>query len=117
MGAILADCLVGLPLMRELNLRDNMLTDKGLMPIVKVRPSVALAPRETGRSNLVAGLTCSVFINERKYNARRQGARSREDRCSEHVRPENWERWWTGPSITEIVERCRTDCYPMAIDF
>ncbi|CAM9877744.1 unnamed protein product [Scytosiphon promiscuus] len=35
MGAILADCLVGLPLMRELNLRDNMLTDKGLMPIVK----------------------------------------------------------------------------------
>lgn len=37
MGGILADCLVGLPLMRELNLRDNRLTDKGLMPIVKVR--------------------------------------------------------------------------------
>lgn len=36
MGSILADCLVGLPLMRELNLRDNRLTDKGLMPIVKV---------------------------------------------------------------------------------
>lgn len=36
MGGILADCLVGLPLMRELNLRDNRLTDKGLMPIVKV---------------------------------------------------------------------------------
>eukprot|EP00903_Cladosiphon_okamuranus_P020889 g19182.t1 len=35
MGGILADCLVGLPLMRELNLRDNRLTDKGLMPIVK----------------------------------------------------------------------------------
>lgn len=37
MGGILADCLVGLPLMRELNLRDNRLTDKGLMPIVKVQ--------------------------------------------------------------------------------
>ena len=36
MGGIFADCLVGLPLMRELNLRDNRLTDKGLMPIVKV---------------------------------------------------------------------------------
>lgn len=36
MGGILADCLVGLPLMRELNLRDNRLTDKGLIPIVKV---------------------------------------------------------------------------------
>lgn len=36
-GGILADCLVGLPLMRELNLRDNRLTDKGLMPLVKVR--------------------------------------------------------------------------------
>lgn len=39
MGGILADCLVGLPLMRELNLRDNRLTDKGLIPIVKVRSS------------------------------------------------------------------------------
>lgn len=37
MGGILADCLVGLPLMRELNLRDNRLTDKGLIPLVKVR--------------------------------------------------------------------------------
>lgn len=36
MARILADCLVGMPLMRELNLRDNRLTDKGLMPIVKV---------------------------------------------------------------------------------
>lgn len=36
MGGILADCLAGLPLMRELNLRDNRLTDKGLIPIVKV---------------------------------------------------------------------------------
>lgn len=36
MGAILADCLVGLPLMRELNLRDNRLTDKGIRPIVQV---------------------------------------------------------------------------------
>ncbi|CAM9396635.1 unnamed protein product [Pylaiella littoralis] len=35
MGKILADCLVELPLMRKLNLRDNRLTDKGLMPIVK----------------------------------------------------------------------------------
>lgn len=41
MGRILADCLVGLPLMRELNLRDNRLTDKGLMPIVKVNESKA----------------------------------------------------------------------------
>lgn len=37
MGSILADCLAGLPLMRELNLRDNRLTDKGLIPIVKVK--------------------------------------------------------------------------------
>ena len=36
MGSILADCLAGLPLMRELSLRDNRLTDKGLIPIVKV---------------------------------------------------------------------------------
>ena len=36
MGRILADSLDGLPLMRELNLRDNRLTDKGLMPIIKV---------------------------------------------------------------------------------
>ncbi|CAN0284943.1 unnamed protein product [Ectocarpus sp. 6 AP-2014] len=35
MGGILADCLVELPLTRELNLRDNMLTDKGLRPLVK----------------------------------------------------------------------------------
>lgn len=35
MGSILADCLIELPLMRKLNLRDNRLTDKGLMPIVK----------------------------------------------------------------------------------
>lgn len=48
MGGILADCLVGLPLMRELNLRDNRLTDKGLIPIVKVNiprmePGIAVA--------------------------------------------------------------------------
>lgn len=36
MARILADCLVEMPLMRELNLRDNRLTDKSLMPIVKV---------------------------------------------------------------------------------
>ncbi|CAN0542241.1 unnamed protein product, partial [Ectocarpus sp. 8 AP-2014] len=36
MGGILADCLVELPLTRELNLRDNRLTDKGLRPLVKV---------------------------------------------------------------------------------
>ncbi|CAM9361361.1 unnamed protein product, partial [Ectocarpus sp. 12 AP-2014] len=35
MGGILADCLIELPLMRELNLRDNRLTDKGLKPLVK----------------------------------------------------------------------------------
>ncbi|CAM9314633.1 unnamed protein product, partial [Ectocarpus fasciculatus] len=35
MGGILADCLVDLPLTRELNLRDNRLTDKGLRPLVK----------------------------------------------------------------------------------
>lgn len=39
MGNILADCLVGLPVMHELDLRDNRLTDKGLMPIVQVRYS------------------------------------------------------------------------------
>ncbi|CAM9587870.1 unnamed protein product, partial [Discosporangium mesarthrocarpum] len=35
MGGILAECLVGLPLMRELSLRDNRLTDKSLMSIIK----------------------------------------------------------------------------------
>lgn len=40
MGGILADCLVELPLTRELNLRDNRLTDKGLRPLVKVNTMV-----------------------------------------------------------------------------
>lgn len=43
MGGILADCLAGLPLMRELNLRDNRLTDKGLIPIVKVSTAVHIS--------------------------------------------------------------------------
>lgn len=45
MGKILADCLVELPLMRKLNLRDNRLTDKGLMPIVKVSRNAVLLSR------------------------------------------------------------------------
>lgn len=54
MGAILADCLDGLPLMRELNLRDNRLSDKGLMPIVKVRvPLLARKPPNCSAPSLI----------------------------------------------------------------
>ncbi|CAM9672569.1 unnamed protein product, partial [Choristocarpus tenellus] len=35
MGRILAESLIGLPLMRELNLRDNRLSDVGLLPIIE----------------------------------------------------------------------------------
>lgn len=44
MGSILADCLIELPLMRKLNLRDNRLTDKGLMPIVKASRGAVVVP-------------------------------------------------------------------------
>lgn len=71
MGAILADCLVGLPLMRELNLRDNMLTDKGLRPIVKVRSSLSQIPREDGRSFSLAAVMSSVYAKDKRSTTRR----------------------------------------------